>query len=131
MNCLFLLYFPKGALALTMIFHITEQSAWQSAQQSGVYRAESLKAEGFIHFSDWAQVVDTANQFYLGQRGLVLLGIERDRLEAELKYEDVPEVGAFPHLYGPLNIDAVVKVWPFSPSADGSFTLPEDCSDMA
>jgi uncharacterized protein (DUF952 family) len=54
------------------------------------------------------------------------LGIQVDRLEASLRYDKVPGQGTFPHLYGALNLDAVVKVWPFKPGIDGRFSLPSD-----
>ena len=99
----------------TILFHITEQTAWESAQRDGLYRAASLAAEGFIHLSKQEQVPEVAARFYAGQSGLVLLEIEGDRLQAELRYDEVPGHGTFPHLYGPLNLDAVKQVHPFEP----------------
>ncbi len=104
------------------LFHIIANTAWAEAQAQGSYQPPSLEAEGFIHLSGEKQVIATANRFYRGQMGLVLLEIEGDRLQAELRYDDVPGHGTFPHLYGPLNLDAVVKVWPFEPGVDGTFT---------
>lgn len=106
-----------------MLFHIIEQSAWHSAQAAGSYQPPSLKAEGFIHLSKEEQVEETANRFYQGRLGLVLLGIEPERLRASLRYDDVPGHGTFPHIYGPLNLDAVVQVLPFEPSPDGTFSF--------
>lgn len=107
-----------------MLFHITEQLAWQTAQSAGQYQSDSLEREGFIHFSTEAQVLKTADRFYKGQSGLVLLGIDPEQLEAPLRYDEVPGHGVFPHLYGVLNLNAVVQVWPFHPQPDGSFILP-------
>ena len=108
---------------MALILHITTRSHWQNAQQDGVYRAESLKTEGFIHCSTPAQVVTTANRFFRGQTGLVLLCIESDRVQAEIRYEAV-HGDQFPHLYGALNLDAVMQAIDFEPNADGNFTLP-------
>lgn len=110
---------------MSLIFHITPRSKWHAAQQAGVYHCESLETEGFIHCSTSAQVVKVANWFYKGQEGLVLLGIESDRLQSELRYEAIETGEAFPHLYGELNLDAVVQVFEFPPSADGTFAFPE------
>ncbi|MBE9028538.1 DUF952 domain-containing protein [filamentous cyanobacterium LEGE 11480] len=107
-----------------MIFHITEQSIWSAAQSSGDYRAPSLETEGFIHLSERSQVLWVASQFYAQTSGLLLLGIEPAQLAAELRYDTVPGHGTFPHLYGPLNLDAVVQVWPFEPQANGHFVMP-------
>ena len=95
-----------------------------AAQAAGAYRAPSLETEGFIHFSTKDQVLATANWLYHGQTGLVLLAVDCDRLTAPLKYDEVPGHGTFPHLYGALNIDAVVKVFPFSPDEAGYFSMP-------
>ena len=56
-----------------IIYHITSRTAWEAAQAAGEYSPDSLKTEGFIHASTGEQVADTANRFYHGQKGLVLL----------------------------------------------------------
>ena len=104
-----------------MLFHITEHVAWQTAKALGSYQAPSLTTEGFIHLSTAEQVVGTANRFYKGQSDLVLLGIAEAQLQAEVRYEEVPAHGVFPHLYGPLNVDAVEEIWHLSPETDGTF----------
>lgn len=111
-------------LEAALILHITSLDSWEAARQGGAYRGDTLETEGFIHFSTPAQVVRTANRFYSGQRGLVLLHVDPTRLEAELRYEDPGEGEEFPHLYGPLNLDAVTEVLPFEPEEDGSFRPP-------
>ncbi|MBW4473777.1 MAG: DUF952 domain-containing protein [Stenomitos rutilans HA7619-LM2] len=108
---------------MALILHITSRSHWQKAQQYGVYLAGSLEIEGFIHCSTPAQVVATANRFFRGQAGLVLLCIESDRVQSEIRYEAV-NGELFPHLYGALNLDAVTQAIDFEPNADGNFTLP-------
>jgi uncharacterized protein (DUF952 family) len=108
---------------MAWILHITARSHWQKAQQQGVYLAGSLETEGFIHCSTPAQVVATANSFFPGQTGLVLLCIESDRVQSELRYEG-SDGSLFPHLYGQLNLDAVMQVLDFEPNADGNFALP-------
>jgi uncharacterized protein (DUF952 family) len=105
------------------IVHITSRSHWQKAQQLGVYEAESLQVEGFIHFSTIEQVVDTANRFFSGQSDLVLLCVNNQLITAEIKYEEVPNVGIFPHVYGALNLDAVEKVIDLEPNLEGKFEV--------
>jgi uncharacterized protein (DUF952 family) len=104
--------------------HITSLDKWESAVRAGAYSGDTLHSEGFIHFSTPAQVVRTANRFFSGQEGLVLLRVDPARLEATLRYEDPGEGEEFPHLFGPLNLDAVVEVIPFAPGADGTFVSP-------
>ncbi|WP_404785411.1 DUF952 domain-containing protein [Altericista sp. CCNU0014] len=100
---------------MTNLFHITEAICWQAARAEGIYRAASLQTEGFIHLSERDQVPWVGNQFYRGQTGLVLLEIDRALLTSELRYDKVPGHGTFPHLYGPLNLEAVVRVSSFEP----------------
>ena len=70
-----------------MIFHIVKRGEWELAVARGSYAADSLRAEGFIHCSTIAQVIDTANRFYHGECDLVVLCIDEARVRAELKYE--------------------------------------------
>ncbi len=109
----------------TMIIHITTKIAWESARDEGFYRGDTLESEGFIHCSRIDQVLGVANDRFPGQEGLVLLCIDEARVGAEVRDEDCYATGeAFPHIYGPLNRDAVVWVVAFPPRADGTFTLP-------
>jgi uncharacterized protein (DUF952 family) len=74
----------------------------------------TLDEVGFIHCSRAEQVAGVAERFYRGQTGLVLLTIDENLVGPEVRYEAVPDSGErFPHVYGPLNTDAVVAVAPF------------------
>jgi GrpB-like predicted nucleotidyltransferase (UPF0157 family)/uncharacterized protein (DUF952 family) len=107
-----------------IVFHITTAAAWEEARRAGVYEHASLATEGFIHFSDLEQVVRVADRAFRGTPDLVLLCVAAERLEAPLRYEHVEEAGErFPHLYGPLNLDAVVEAVAFVEGPDG-FALP-------
>lgn len=116
-----------------MIYHITSRPAWSEARERGDYRAESLETEGFIHCSTDSQVLPVAEKFYLGQSGLLLLVIEPTLLVSDLKWEPpsggapppgVPEGDLFPHVYGPINLDAVVQVFDLEANPDGKYTFP-------
>jgi uncharacterized protein (DUF952 family) len=110
------------------IFQITQQEQWEQAQSEGAYRAQTLDTQGFIHCSTRWQVLRVANNFYRGQDGLVLLTIDTDKLQSPMRYEPpVPNAQTaerFPHIYGPINLDAVVSATPFAPGEDGLFTMP-------
>jgi uncharacterized protein (DUF952 family) len=109
---------------MSTIVHIAEAAQWQRARESGSYRGDTLETEGFIHCSRPQQVVPVANAFYRGRADLVLLVIDLEQVQAEVRYEAAPEGELFPHVYGPLNADAVRAVLPFAPRADGTFALP-------
>jgi uncharacterized protein (DUF952 family) len=102
------------------ILHISTRQAWGEAQQSGEYRAPSLETEGFIHCSSSGQILAVANRFYRGQTGLVLLWIDPEKVKAEIRWE-AADGEEFPHIYGPLNLDAVLDARDFPPGPDGFF----------
>ncbi len=120
---------------MPLIYHITLHTDWKAAQKSGDYRPASLESEGFIHCSTYLQAAPVANAFYSGQTGLVLLVIDPKRLSAKLQWDPpahpAPEKapvelhGEFPHIYGALNLDAVVDVRDFASNADGVFIFPK------
>ena len=110
---------------MELILHITTFGAWAQARATGVYRAPSLEEEGFIHCSSPTQVVDVANSLYQDEEGLILLAIDAGALTAPVRHEDCYETGQqFPHVYGPINTDAVVRVLSFEPDDDGVYSLP-------
>jgi uncharacterized protein (DUF952 family) len=116
------------------ILHIISRDAWESARQSPEIRSPSLDSQGFIHFSTAHQVVRVADKHYPGVKGLVVLVVNTERLIAPLRWEPPdmpgevipPTAELFPHLYGPLNVDAVRQAIDFPPQPDGTFTLPPD-----
>lgn len=108
-----------------MLLHLTTRQAWEAAQQAGSYVPESLADEGFVHLSAPNQILDTAARHFPGVNGLVLLTIAAERLSAPLRYETVPAHGElFPHLYGPLNLDAVTAVVDFTGTKASPDTVP-------
>jgi len=118
---------------MAIIFHITKREAWEESSAvnadggNGAYKTEMFPIEGFIHCSTREQVIQVANARFRGQSGLVLLSIDPSLVKPEIVYENL-EGGEqlFPHIYGELNRDAVVKASAFQPGADGTFTLPVD-----
>jgi uncharacterized protein (DUF952 family) len=109
---------------MSTIFHITKREQWDEAKVAGIYRGDTLDSEGFIHCSTPQQVIRTANKYFYHQKGLALLWIESDKVEAEIKYEGVAG-DLFPHIYGALNLDAVTQVLKFEPGEDGMFEMPD------
>ena len=104
-----------------MIYHIVSRADWEAALDSAEYRGDSLETEGFIHCSTRLQVVDVANHWFPGKHGLLLLTIDPGRLSSQVRYEDGGDGRLFPHVYGPIEIRAVIAVEDFSPRPDGQF----------
>jgi uncharacterized protein (DUF952 family) len=105
-----------------MILHLCPRSAWEDAQEQGVYRADSLESEGFIHCSRIDQVLRVANAYYRGLHGMVLLWIDLQKVTSEIRWEASGK-DTFPHIYGPLNLEAVIGVLDFPPDEDGVFRV--------
>ena len=98
---------------------------WDSAQTEGLYRGSSQdRDDGFIHFSTAAQVVESAAKHRSGQDGLVLLKVDAEVLGAGLKWEPSRGGQLFPHLYGPLPLDAVDQVADLPLGPDGRHRFP-------
>lgn len=112
------------------IFHIIPKADWQEALRKGEYAPTSLKSEGFIHCSHTDQIEGVANSLYHGRKDLLLLRIYEPDVEAKVVHEpplEIPMSGLiFPHIYGPLNLDAVDKVFDFPCNDLGKFKNPPD-----
>lgn len=114
-----------------MILHITSKQEWLDAQARGEYVAPSLTSEGFIHCSTDKQILNVANAFYRGRTDLVVLSLDETRIRSEVKWEapagppaeNISEADLFPHIYGPINLDAITSVLDFQPDSEtGLFT---------
>ena len=96
---------------MASIYHVCSGEAWTGAKEQGRYVHASLGEEGFIHCSTEDQVAGVLSRYFRGQKNLLRLEIDPGKLDPELKWEASPSLGeAFPHIYGPINIDAVVGV---------------------
>lgn len=95
------------------IYHITTSEEWNAALQTGSYEAVSLKEEGFIHCSQQEQIPEVLLRYFSGKTNLVQLTIDPGKLKSRLIYEWSPSLAqTFPHIYGPINTDAVDKTEP-------------------
>ena len=102
------------------IAHICAKKEWIEAREIGIYKAANQDLDGFIHCSKVSQILTVANKYYSNTHDLVLLWIEPDHLDAELRWEESDD-DVFPHLYGLLNLDALIGVSDFQPGPDGIF----------
>ncbi|HYJ70499.1 MAG TPA: DUF952 domain-containing protein [Nocardioidaceae bacterium] len=114
---------------MTEILHITERSLWDAARERGTYdmstRGRTLAGEGFVHCSTRRQLPAVAEALYddVDPETLVVLIIDGDRLTAPVRYEaPTPGDERFPHVYGPIPVDAVVRVEPW---VDWQAEVPE------
>lgn len=106
----------RGRLAL----HLTGAADWDATPPDEPYRAASLTHEGFIHLTHRpSDMVEVANAYYRSEPGPhVVLTVDLDRLSAPWRYDGDRR---YPHVYGPLDRDAIIDVRPIRRAPDGTF----------
>lgn len=113
-----------------MLYRIAEPADWQQAQQTGVFASPDLVVEGFIHSSEQHQLLETARRYYPGRTGLWLLEWDEEALTtAGVRVERAWVPGRqqlFAHVFGPVPLRAIRRVWPFGADSAGEFRLPPD-----
>ncbi|MFG2982648.1 DUF952 domain-containing protein [Streptomyces sp. NPDC048258] len=94
-----------------MIFHLVPLADWTAAPELP-YAPPSLDSEGFVHCSaDRPTALAIADTHYRGVAGTLLaVELDEDALTAEVRREG-ESGGLYPHVHGPLNRDAVIRVW--------------------
>ncbi|CAM5486404.1 DUF952 domain-containing protein [Streptomyces aurantiogriseus] len=102
-----------------MIYHVVAKAEWD-ARPGEPYAPASLAEDGFVHCSpDEATTLTIVNSFYRdAPRPLLALLLDEDRLTARCEWEaaapapppGVPDSTLFPHVFGPLDRDAVIRV---------------------
>ncbi len=108
-----------------IILHTLKKSDWQNYKDKEYYGSDSIKKFGFIHCSDIKDIVEVADSNYVGIGDMVLLCIDPTKIKKEIKYEDLRNCGVmFPHIYGELNTDSIIKVLDFTKNDKGTFVLP-------
>lgn len=83
-----------------------------------------------MHCSRADQVVGVAGRYFTDVDDLVLLELDTSRVDAEIRDEEAEPGGErFPHIYGPLPLDAVVAVHGLERRSDGEVELPAAVRD--
>jgi uncharacterized protein (DUF952 family) len=93
-----------------MIFHITRRIDWLAHGKEKAFVAADFKREGFIHCCTKEQIAGVIERYFKNQSDLLLLHMDENKLAPELKYEPSTNNEKFPHVYGPINKEAVVEV---------------------
>lgn len=102
--------------------HLVPEPVWEAHRDAPTYTPEAFAADGFIHCTDGEDnLLRVANTFYQNDpRPYLVLVLDVDRLRSPVRYDDPDRI--YPHIYGPLNLDAVVAVRRAVRLADGSFS---------
>jgi uncharacterized protein (DUF952 family) len=110
-----------------LIYHLARKADFERAQADGRYGgAREDAADGFMHFSTGAQVIESAARHRAGEPDLVLLAVDPQRLGSALRWEPARDGALFPHLYGALPLAAVAWARPLPLDADGRHRFPDD-----
>ena len=107
-------------------FHYTSASYFDKFAPGEDYTPPEFAEEGFIHSTDGAEnMAKVANAIYKDDpREFLVLYIDKTRVTSPIKYEDPDKI--YPHIYGPLNADAIVDRRPALRRPDGTFLpMPE------
>lgn len=109
-----------------VIYKIVTEDLWLDARGKGVFDGAGIDLDdGYIHLSTATQARGTADKYFPGQTGLLLVAIDVDRLGDALRWEPSRGGELFPHLYASLTFDAVLWEKPLTIGADGRHLFPE------
>jgi uncharacterized protein (DUF952 family) len=98
-----------------MIYHVTDKESWEKALLNNAYTHPSLDLEGFIHMSTKNQVSGVLERYFKNQSNLILLHVDEQLIKPDIRYELSPSLQEeFPHVFGPINLDAIVHIEPLN-----------------
>jgi uncharacterized protein (DUF952 family) len=114
---------------MAKIFHIVSHTTWEEAKEKNIYEPYSLRDGHFIHCSKADQILEVLKTLFKDcQTDLILLCIDEEKVTSPIKYEVPIETPycmiEYPHIYGPLNLDAVVEEKIIKRNEHGNFILP-------
>ncbi|MDP3255750.1 MAG: DUF952 domain-containing protein [Bosea sp. (in: a-proteobacteria)] len=112
---------------MPLIYKICPDSLWRAAEAEGRFDGAAIDlSDGYIHFSTGDQLRETAAKHFAGQRDLLLIAVDGNKLGEALRYEPSRGGALFPHLYASLGTRDVRWVVPLAQGPDGSPVIPED-----
>lgn len=108
-----------------LTFHLVPAEVWMASDPTRPYEASSLADEGFIHCTDGeVELLRTAYRHYRGDsRPFLALSVDLDRIAVPWTIEDAGQV--YPHVFGPIERDAIVGVASLRRGRDGRFVALE------
>ena len=111
---------------MAKVFHLISEQDWESVRGASEWRPGSLGDEGFIHCSgDEEQAMRVVARLYPDRLDLLALEVDTEKLNCPVISEPSRSGEIYPHIYGPLDISAVVKVWRVGPDGNGGYSLSD------
>jgi len=111
-----------GGLSDPYIYILSSQQEYKQAEESGFLVRDSIKDVGFIHASPEAELDRVANKYYKETIDPLVMIVDKKLVKPEIKWEPATG-GLYPHIYGPLNMDAVTKIQEIALAKDGDFHI--------
>lgn len=112
--------------SMNTIYKICAESLWRDAEATGRFDGAPIDTrDGYLHFSTFQQVRETAARHFRAQADLLLIAIDAEKLGDRLRYEPSRGGDLFPHLYAPLPLSAVRWVKPLPLGTDGHHDFPD------
>jgi uncharacterized protein (DUF952 family) len=136
LNQVRLFYFAMINPMQTMVITTTDK-LWGEAQKLGEYTQSTIDSKlddiGFIHATSPDQTIAMLNRHFIIRDDILLLLVDVAQVHSEVRFEAPLSGGAglFPHIYGPLNTDAVYSVAKPTKDSSGSFTESEELAKLA
>ena len=93
-----------------MIIHVTTLSAWESQAQKNHFAPDAFAMDGFIHCCASSQLTSVLERYFSRVDEVLLLHIDDLKLTSPLRYESASNQEKFPHIYGVINKEAIVRI---------------------
>ncbi|NGP76397.1 DUF952 domain-containing protein [Balneolaceae bacterium YR4-1] len=107
-----------------LIFHVVKKEDWKTQKKDSRYHPETIDTEGFIHCSTGRNIEEVTNRLYSGEDDILLIIINTTLVDPEIRYENCGNSDIkYPHIYGPLNMDAVIDKIELASEDDGSYKI--------
>ncbi len=113
---------PSLSREAGITYHLVPSPRWEENRHASSYLPEHFEVDGFIHCTNGTdKLVEVANMFYTSDpRPFVVLALNVLAIESEVRYDDLDMF--FPHIFGPLNTNAVIGELAVDRDPDGTFT---------
>lgn len=93
------------------IYHVTTKAWWEAAKEAGKLSSPRFEEEGYIHCATAQQVPGVLQRYFANQTDLVKLTLDKSKIQPPVVFELAGSLNeVFPHVHGPINLDAVVAV---------------------
>lgn len=106
-----------------MIYHIVMTEYWETFSDKTIYFSETFEQEKFIHCSTLEQLPGVLQRYYKNAGEVIKLTIDEEKLTTQFIYEAAPNGEEFPHIYGGINKDAVVRVEELTEGSLGEYRI--------